>query len=54
MEWAGRSGLFNAAKIREEMAAAIPAFKNFGDGHLGDFGVQLALQQEPLALGSGS
>ena len=40
-ELAGRTGLFNPAAIRKEMAEKIPAFAAFKQGVLGDFGVLL-------------
>ena len=40
-ELAGRTGLFNPAAIRKEMAEKIPAFAAFKQGVLDDFGVLL-------------
>jgi len=40
-ELSGRTGLFNPAAIRQEMAEKIPAFAAFKQGVLGDFGVLL-------------
>jgi NADH-quinone oxidoreductase subunit G len=40
-ELSGRTGLFNPAAIRKEMAEKIPAFAAFKQGVLGDFGVLL-------------
>jgi NADH-quinone oxidoreductase subunit G len=40
-ELTGRTGLFNPAAIRKEMAETIPAFAAFKQGVLGDFGVLL-------------
>lgn len=40
-ELTGRTGLFNPAAIRKEMAETIPAFAAFKQGVLGDFGLLL-------------
>jgi NADH-quinone oxidoreductase subunit G len=40
-ELAGRTGLFNSAAIRKEMAEEIPAFEAFESGELGDQGTFL-------------
>lgn len=40
-ELTGRTGMFNPAAIRKEMAETIPAFAAFKQGVLGDFGVLL-------------
>ena len=37
----GRTGLFNAAALRKEMAEQIPALAAFAQGTLGDYGVML-------------
>jgi predicted molibdopterin-dependent oxidoreductase YjgC len=41
MELAGRTGMFNARVLRREIGDQIPAFAPFGDGELGEYGVQL-------------
>jgi NADH-quinone oxidoreductase subunit G len=41
-----RKGLYNAAVVRKEMAVQLSAFKKFGEGDLGEFGVQLVDQPE--------
>jgi predicted molibdopterin-dependent oxidoreductase YjgC len=41
MELSGRTGLFNARVIREEMGRAIEYFATLAVGDLGDFGVRL-------------
>ena len=48
-ELAGRGAMFTAAKLRAEIAQAIPAFGSLGDGKLGEYGVVMgpAVQPEP-------
>jgi NADH-quinone oxidoreductase subunit G len=43
-ELAGRRGLYNPSAVRREMAEQIPAFRAFGEGVLGEFGVRLGNQ----------
>jgi NADH-quinone oxidoreductase subunit G len=47
MELAGRTGLFNARLLRQEMARAIPHFAAFAAGDLGDQGVRLDAADVP-------
>ena len=48
-ELAGRGAMFTAAKLRAEIAQAIPAFGSLGDGKLGEYGVVMgpAVKPEP-------
>ena len=52
-ELAGRGAMFNAAKVRAEIAKAIPdAFGSLGDGKLGEYGIKMGpavAQPEPTA-----
>lgn len=41
VELAGRAGMFNARVLRREIGEQIPAFAAFGNGELGEYGVQL-------------
>jgi NADH-quinone oxidoreductase subunit G len=49
-ELAGRGAMFTAAKLRAEIATAIPAFGSLGDGKLGEYGVVMgpAVKAEPV------
>lgn len=49
-ELAGRGAMFTAAKLRAEIAQAIPAFGSLGDGKLGEYGVVMgpAVKAEPV------
>lgn len=51
-ELAGRGAMFNAAKLRAEIAKAIPAFGSLGDGQLGEYGVVMgpAAKPEPVTV----
>jgi len=49
-ELTGRSGLYNPAALRREMAETIPALAALGDGHLGEQGIRL--QGEGAATGT--
>lgn len=40
-ELLGRTGLYHAESLREEMAKTIPAFRDFGNGDLGELGVRV-------------
>lgn len=52
-ELAGRGAMFNAAKVRAEIAKAIPdTFGSLGDGKLGEYGIKMGpavAQAEPAA-----
>ena len=52
-ELAGRGAMFTAAKLRAEIAQAIPAFGSLGDGKLGEYGVVMgpaSLAAEPVTV----
>ena len=49
MELAGRTGLYNPATLRKEIAAAIPALRNLAAGDLGPHGVKLDAELVPAA-----
>ena len=46
-ELAGRGAMFTAAKLRAEIAKAIPAFGSLGDGKLGEYGVVMGPASVP-------
>ncbi len=53
LELAGRGAMFNAAKLRAEIAKALPAFGSLGDGKLGEYGVVMgpaAVPAEPVTV----
>ena len=54
LELDGRGAMFNAAKLRVEIAKAIPAvFGSLGDGKLGEYGVVMgpaAVPAEPVTV----
>ena len=47
-ELAGRGAMFTAAKLRAEIAQAIPAFGSLGDGKLGEYGVVMGPAVQPV------
>ncbi|MGC1276389.1 MAG: molybdopterin-dependent oxidoreductase [Planctomycetaceae bacterium] len=47
-ELAGQRGLFHAANLRREIAAVIPAFRALAAGDLGEQGVLLDAEAEPI------
>ena len=48
-ELAGRTGLFRAAAVRQEIAKEIAAFAALSAGDLGDHGVSLTTSPAPVA-----
>ncbi|HMP08653.1 MAG TPA: hypothetical protein PJ982_20080, partial [Lacipirellulaceae bacterium] len=47
---AGRTGLYQGAALREEIAAAIPELAALAAGKLGDHGVLLSTTEQPAAV----
>ena len=52
MELVGRTGLFHAATLRNELGENIPYFRNLAEGELGELGCKLGDVSEPVAAQS--
>jgi NADH-quinone oxidoreductase subunit G len=53
-ELSGRTGLYQAAALRREIAATIPELAVLAGGDLGDLGVRLTTPDRPLPLAAGT